>query len=115
MAVAILAKLGYLVAAVTGKADAEQYLTRLGATTILARKDIEDDSKRPLLKGRWAGVIDTVGGNILASAIKATDMHGVITCRGNVMSPELPINVFPFIFRRLSVRCRVYREIRPVP
>jgi putative YhdH/YhfP family quinone oxidoreductase len=103
LAVAILAKLGYSVAAVTGKADAGEYLTNIGAATILARKDVEADSARPLLKARWAGVIDTVGGGILASAIKATDMHGVVTCCGNVMSPELPINVFPFILRGVSL------------
>jgi NADPH:quinone reductase-like Zn-dependent oxidoreductase len=48
-------------------------------------------------------VVDTVGGEILATAIKSTDLHGTVTCCGNVASPELPINVFPFILRGVKL------------
>ncbi|MCP3872755.1 MAG: oxidoreductase, partial [Desulfobacteraceae bacterium] len=56
-----------------------------------------------VLKPQWAGVIDTVGGEILATAIKSTKADGVVTCCGNVGSHDLPINVYPFILRGVSL------------
>ncbi|MBU0545007.1 MAG: YhdH/YhfP family quinone oxidoreductase [Proteobacteria bacterium] len=103
IAVAILSKLGYSVAAVSGKTDAEGLLKKLGAGEIISRKEFTENSNRPILKARWAGAIDTVGGEILATAIKSTGPLGVVTCCGNVASPELPINVFPFILRGVSL------------
>ena len=103
LALAILGKLGYSVAAVSGKPEAVEFLTRMGAARILTRTEACEGSGRPLLKGVWAGVIDTVGGEILATALKSTDLQGVVTCCGNVASPELPINVFPFILRGVSL------------
>lgn len=99
ISVALLAKAGYSIAAVTGKADQADFLKRLGAATVLSREEAVDASGKPMLKGRWAGVVDTVGGDILATAIKSTDLHGVVTCCGLVASPDLPINLFPFILR----------------
>ncbi len=99
LAVAILAKLGYTVAAVTGKTSEAAYLKGLGASQIIARAEAADTSGRPLLKSQWAGVLDTVGGEILASAVKATLPWGTVTCCGNVASPDLPLTVFPFILR----------------
>jgi putative YhdH/YhfP family quinone oxidoreductase len=103
LALAILGKLGYSVAAVSGKPEAAEFLTRLGAARIMTRTEAMEGSGKPLLKGVWAGVIDTVGGEILATALKSTDLQGVVTCCGNVASPELPINVFPFILRGVSL------------
>ncbi len=103
LAVAILAGLGYSVTAVSGKKEAAPFLTALGARKIISRNDAAVGQERPLLKGIWAGVIDTVGGEILASAIKATDLQGVVTCCGNVASPDLPLTVFPFILRGVSL------------
>lgn len=103
LAVAILSKLGYEVTAVTGKSEAGEFLHRLGSKNIVSREDATEGSDRPLLKTRWAGVIDTVGGEILTAAIKATQLQGVVTCCGNVASPELPLNVFPFILRGVSL------------
>lgn len=103
MALAILGKLGYSCAAVSGKPEAAEYLTGLGAARILSRTEATTGSGKPLLKGVWAGVVDTVGGEILAAAIKSTDLQGVVTCCGNVASPELAINVFPFILRGVSL------------
>jgi len=103
VAVGILAKAGYQVVASTGKTDQEQFLLNLGAKEVISREDSKDESGRPLLKGRWAGVIDTVGGEILATAIKSTKKLGVVTCCGNVASAELPINVYPFILRGVSL------------
>lgn len=103
LAVAILAKLGYKVAAVSGKPEAGEFLIRLGASRVVSRAEALEGRDKPLLKGAWAGVIDTVGGEILATAIKSMHPQGVATCCGNVASPELPLNVFPFILRGVSL------------
>lgn len=103
IAVAILSRLGYSVTAVSGKSDAQNLLKKLGAVGIIGRNEFTENSNRPILKARWAGVIDTVGGEILATAIKSTGPLGVVTCCGNVASPELPLNVFPFILRGVSL------------
>jgi len=99
VAVAVLAKLGYTVAAVTGKTAESDFLKGIGASQIVHRADAADTSSRPLLKGQWAGAVDTVGGEILATTIKSTLPWGTVTCCGNVASPELPLTVFPFILR----------------
>lgn len=103
IAVAILAKLGYPVAAVNGKVDAADYLREIGARRVISIEEATDTSGRPLLKSRWAGSIDAVGGDILATAIKSMNANGVVTTCGNVASPELPINVYPFILRGVSL------------
>lgn len=103
MAVSILAKLGYTVVAVSGKKSAHDFLTRLGASEIITREQALDKKERPILKPRWAGVVDTVGGETLATAIKAAQINGVVTACGNVASPQLPINVFPFILRGVKL------------
>ena len=103
VAVAILAKLGFNVVAATGKADEKDYLKQLGATAIISREEANDTSGRPLQKGRWAGVVDTVGGNILATALKTAKVGGLVAACGNVMSAELNVNVFPFILRGVSL------------
>ena len=99
VSVAVLAKLGYTVAAVTGKTSEAAFLRSIGADRIIDRAEAADTSGRPLLKGQWAGVVDTVGGQILATAIKSTHPWGTVTCCGNVASPDLPLTVFPFILR----------------
>jgi len=103
VAVAILAKLGFNVVAATGKASEHDFLTGLGAKTIISREEANDTSGRPLQKPRWAGVIDTVGGNILATALKTAKYGGLVAACGNAMSPELNVNVFPFILRGVSL------------
>jgi putative YhdH/YhfP family quinone oxidoreductase len=103
IAVSILAKDGYHVVAASGKREEKQFLLGLGAKEVIHRDEVTDTSGRPLIKGKWAGVIDTVGGDILATAIKSTKYGGAITCCGNVASPELPTTVFPFILRGVSL------------
>lgn len=98
MAVGMLARAGYTVVAVTGKANAGEFLTALGAREVIPRAAAIDTS-RPLLKARWAAVIDTVGGPILATALASTLRRAVIACCGLVASPELATTVFPFILR----------------
>ncbi len=102
-AVAILAKLGYQVVAVTGKPEAHDYLKKLGASRIISRADALDKRERPLLRPLWRGVIDTVGDVMLANAIKSTGQWGIVAVCGNVASPDLPINVFPFILRGVKL------------
>ena len=99
IAVSILAKQGFHVVAVSGKEKEAQFLRNLGAVEILSREKAVDTSGRLLLKERWAGVVDTVGGDILATAIKSTKIGGTVTCCGNVASHELNTTVFPFILR----------------
>ena len=103
IAVAILAKLGFHVVAATGKAGEHDFLTQLGAQSIISREEANDTSGRPLQKPRWAGVVDTVGGNILATALKTTKYGGLVAACGNAMSHELNVTVFPFILRGVSL------------
>jgi putative YhdH/YhfP family quinone oxidoreductase len=103
MAVAILGKAGYSVTASTGKTDQEQFLVGLGAEEVIGREDLTDPSGRLLLRGQWAGVVDTVGGEMLATAIKSTRQRGVVTTCGNVASHELNTNVYPFILRGVTL------------
>jgi acrylyl-CoA reductase (NADPH) len=103
IALSILAKVGYRVIAVNGRIDAASYLQDLGAKGVLSPEEAGDASGRPLLKGRWAGVIDTVGGEILSTAIRSTEYGGTITLCGNAASPDLPISVYPFILRGVSL------------
>jgi acrylyl-CoA reductase (NADPH) len=102
LAAGILSHLGYSVSAVSGKSDTS-LLNRLGVEHIISRDKFLEDTKSAMLKARWAGVIDTVGGDILATAIKSMKLDGVVTCCGNVASADLPINVFPFILRGVSL------------
>ena len=103
IAVAILAKLGFNVVAATGKTEEKDFLTQLGAKTIISREEANDTSGRPLQKGRWAGVVDTVGGNILATALKTAKYGGLVAACGNAMSADLNVSVFPFILRGVSL------------
>jgi putative YhdH/YhfP family quinone oxidoreductase len=103
IAVSILSKLGYTVTAVNGVVDETGYLNEIGAKTVISIDEASDTSGRPLLKSKWAGGIDTVGGDILATTIKSTKYGATVTCCGNVASPDLPLNVFPFILRGVKL------------
>lgn len=103
MAVAILAKAGFEVTASTGKADQAEFLKSIGASEVISREDSIDQTGKLLLKGIWAGVVDTVGGDILATAVKSTNQRGVVTTCGNVASHDLNINVYPFILRGVTL------------
>ena len=103
VAVALLAHLGYNVVASTGKKDETEFLQDLGAAEIIGREDVNDESKKPLLRERWAGAVDTVGGTTLASLLKATKRGGAVAATGLVASSDLPTTVFPFILRGVSL------------
>jgi putative YhdH/YhfP family quinone oxidoreductase len=103
IAVSILSQAGYRVVAATGKVSDEAFLRTLGAAEVITREEVTAGSERPMLKERWVGVVDVVGGDTLAAAIKSTRYGGVVTCCGLVDSIELPLNVYPFILRGVSL------------
>jgi putative YhdH/YhfP family quinone oxidoreductase len=103
LSINILAKLGFVVSAISGKKEEHDFLYKLGASEIISRKDFEQENTRPMMKGCFAGGIDTVGGRILDNIIKSIQPMGVVTCCGNVASPKLNLTVFPFILRGVSL------------
>lgn len=102
VAVAVLAKLGYQVAASTGRPEAHDYLRSLGATSIVDRSDLATPG-RPLDKERWAGGIDTVGSQTLATVLAQTRYRGSVAACGLVGGNDLPTTVLPFILRNVSL------------
>jgi len=117
IAVSILSKLGFEVVAISGKEDKIPFLKELGAKEVILRKDFDVENKKPMVRERFAGVVDTVGGNILAEALKAIKYDGVATCCGLTSSFALDTNVFPFILRGVrligidSVECKIEKKI----
>lgn len=103
IAVGILASEGYRVTAATGKPENSSWLHALGANQVIHRDEVIDTSGKPLLHARWSAVVDTVGGDYLASAIRAAQPEAVVTACGNAASPNLPLTVFPFILRGVSL------------
>ena len=103
IAVSILTKAGYEVVAVNGIVDEKDFLLEIGAKEVISIEDATDSSGKPLLKGLWAGGIDTIGGQILATMIKSIQPDGGVTCCGNVGSHDLPLNVYPFILRGVTL------------
>ena len=103
VAVAILAQLGYKVAASTGRAELGDYLRSLGATSIVERAVLEKPSGRPLDAERWAGGIDSVGGETLASVLRGTRYGGAVAACGLAGGASLPTAVYPFILRGVSL------------
>ncbi|MDC1273505.1 oxidoreductase, partial [Pelagibacteraceae bacterium] len=102
VAVMALTKLGYNVTAVTGKDSKTDYLKSLGAKNVVNRADFDKDP-RPIDKGLWDGVVDTVGGKILANAIAQTRSNGIIAVCGNANSNELNTNLLPFMLRGIKI------------
>ena len=103
IAVAILHKLGYQVAAVSGKPDAEGFLRDLGAGEILTRDEMSQPP-RPLEGQRWAGAVDTVGSTMLARVIAEMNYSGCVAACGLAGGFDLPTTVMPFILRNVSLR-----------
>ena len=102
VAVIALTKMGYNVSAVTGKESKSDYLKSLGAKNIINRAEFDKDP-RPIDKGLWDGVVDTVGGKILANAIAQTKSNGIVAVCGNANSNELNTNLLPFMLRGIKV------------
>ena len=102
LSVALLAHLGFSVVAATGKDDAHDWLKASGAASCVGREALAD-AGRPMLKPRWAGAVDTLGGEPLASVIKSTAYGGSVACCGLAASTDLPLSVFPFILRNVRL------------
>jgi acrylyl-CoA reductase (NADPH) len=103
VAVMLLAKLGYEVAAVTGKPAQHEHLKSIGATEIMSRQDALEGTERPLLKERWGGVVDTVGGAPLFNAVKSLKYGCSLAACGLVASPQFAASVLPFILRHVNL------------
>ena len=116
IAIAILSKLGYNITAISGKKERIDFLKKIGANEVILREEFEEESKKTLLREKYAGVVDTVGGKILANALKQIKYDGVATCCGLTSSHELNTNVFPFILRGVrligidSVECKLEKK-----
>lgn len=102
LAVHLLARRGYKVAALTGRPELEPYLRDVGATSIVTRAEVEN-AKGPLQSERWAGAVDTVGGPILANVFAQTAYGGAVACCGMAASHELNTTVWPLILRNVSL------------
>ncbi|MBD1169910.1 oxidoreductase, partial [Pelagibacterales bacterium SAG-MED08] len=115
VAIMALTKLGYKVTAVTGKDSKTDYLKSLGAKNIVNRAEFDKDP-RLLDKGLWDGVVDTVGGKILANAIVQTKPNGIVAVCGNANNNELNTSVVPFMLRGIklwgmdSANCSIKRR-----
>jgi len=102
VAVALLAKLGYTVVAVSGRASEADYLKSLGAAEILDRAELSAPGK-PLARERWAGAVDVVGSHVLANICAQTRYGGVVTACGLAGGADLPATVMPFILRGVTL------------
>ena len=103
VAVAILARLGYSVAAVTGRPETEGYLRDLGAARIVPRADLAQTVKRPLESEVWAGCIDAVGGAMLARILGQMKMDASVAAVGLAGGADLPASVVPFLLRGVNL------------
>ncbi len=103
IAVALLASLGYKVAAVTGKADQADFLTRLGATQIVERAALQAGVEKALLKEQWNGAVDTVGGDILFNVVKSLQRGASVACCGLTAGTHFQASVLPFILRGVNL------------
>jgi putative YhdH/YhfP family quinone oxidoreductase len=104
LSVALLAKAGYEVIAVTGKENVLEYLQHLGAARMENRDFVNDTSGKALIKPKWANAIDTVGGNTLQTLLKGCMTDGCVVSTGLVSSPKLPdMTVYPFILNGVSL------------
>ncbi|MCQ4347106.1 YhdH/YhfP family quinone oxidoreductase [Pseudomonas stutzeri] len=104
VAVLLLTRLGYTVAASTGKLEQAEFLHRLGAQQIIDRTLLRDGTDKPLLKMRWAGAVDTVGGDILFNVVKSLQYGASVTCCGLTASAAMSrASVLPFILRGVNL------------
>ncbi len=103
VAVALLHRAGYRVIAASGKPEAHALLRELGADEIVDRAAVDDQSGKALLPVRWAAVIDTVGGNMLSTAIKACRPEGSVAVIGLVADNKFTTTVYPFLIRGVNV------------
>ncbi len=99
----LLDKLDFSVVAATGKTNAKEYLTDIGAAEVIARSELEQGQEKGLLKERWVAAVDTVGGDILAGILKSICYGGSVACCGMAASPIFSASLFPFILRGINL------------
>lgn len=102
-AVLFLSRLGYHVAASTGKETEHDYLRELGTTDVIARDELSIGARRPLDSARWSGAVDSVGGSTLESILSAVMRHGVVASCGLAGGARFETTVYPFILRGISL------------
>ncbi len=103
VAVALLASLGYRVAASTGKAEQADYLKSLGAEQVVLRADLQAGTDKPMLKEQWAGAVDCVGGDILFNVVKSLRYGASVACCGLTAGVAFKGSVLPFILRGVNL------------
>ncbi len=103
VAVALLKAAGYEVSAVSGRAEAEDYLRSLGASEVIAREELNEVVSRPLESERWAGCLDNVGGAMLARVLGQMKYGGSVAAIGLAGGSDLPASVIPFLLRGVNL------------
>ncbi|AWD23148.1 MDR family oxidoreductase [Fuscovulum blasticum] len=103
VAVALMARLGYQVAAVTGRPETADYLRHLGAARIVPRDDLAETVKKPLEAETWAGCIDAVGGTMLARLLGQMKSGASVAAVGNAGGLTVPANIIPFLLRGVNL------------
>jgi putative YhdH/YhfP family quinone oxidoreductase len=101
--VALLSAAGYRVTAASRQRDKEAWLRALGAAAVISSEEVLDDSSKPMVRGRWAGAVETVGGPLLESILRSTQHRAVVTCCGMIGGVGISTNIFPFILRGLTL------------
>lgn len=101
--IAILSKQGYTVTASTGKPELTDFLLEIGASEVITRTELLDNSSRPLLGRKWKGVIENVGGATLSSIVKSMDKGGAVAIIGIITGDEFNSTLYPFILRGISL------------
>jgi acrylyl-CoA reductase (NADPH) len=99
----LLAQAGFVVTAVTGRTDEEEYLRALGANDVISRQEVLSQSGKPLLAELYSAVIDQAGGELLATLLASTASNGVVVACGLAGGTHLPTTVMPFILRGVSL------------
>lgn len=103
LSIQILAQQGYEVVAVSGKRDQREWLFQIGAKSVISREEFLHESERPLLSAKWAAGVDTVGGQFLTTLLRSLHHRGCVAACGVVGGAELPLTVYPFILRGVTL------------
>lgn len=103
VAVVLLNQLGFHVIAATGKIEQTDFLRQLGAQAVIGREELTAGTDKALLKPRWAGVVDTVGGDILFNAVKSLQYGASVACCGLTAGVDFQASVLPFILRGVNL------------
>lgn len=98
-----LSSFGFNVVAATNKSDVSDFLSQLGAHTVISTNSLYPTNSKPLQARKWAAAIETVGGKLLGAVLSQINQKGAVACCGNILGMELNINILPFILRGVSL------------